>query len=59
MRVDVTEKRLEVAAKESDIRVEKVQRKLDEANLQMKRREKLVLFCSWFVILCDNLCLFC
>lgn len=44
VRLGLMEKKLENASKEADDRVEKIQRKLDEANVQFKKKEKLVLF---------------
>ena len=40
VRVGLIEKKLENANKEADERVDKIQRKLDEANLQFKKKEK-------------------
>ena len=40
IRLGLIEKRLENATKEADDRVDKIQHKLDEANLELKRRDK-------------------
>ena len=40
VRVGLLEKKLENANKEGDDRVDRIQRKLDEANVQFKKKEK-------------------
>lgn len=40
IRIGLVEKKLENNSKDGDDRVEKIQRKLDEANLQLKKKEK-------------------
>jgi len=40
IRVGLVEKRLENATREADDRVDKIQQKLDEANFELKRKEK-------------------
>ena len=40
VRVGLVEKKLENANKEGDDRVDKLQRKLDEATMQLKKKEK-------------------
>ena len=40
MRVGLIEKKLENANKDGDDRVDKIQRKLDDANVQFKKKEK-------------------
>ena len=40
MRVGLIEKKLENANKEADERVDRMQRKLDDANVQFKKKEK-------------------
>jgi len=42
IRTGLIEKRLENATKEADDRVDKIQHKLDEANFELKRKEKSV-----------------
>ena len=42
VRVGLIEKKLENANKDADDRVDKIQRKLDEANMQFKKKEKYV-----------------
>ena len=40
VRVSKVEKKLETASRDGDERVDKIQRKLDEAELQLKKKEK-------------------
>ena len=40
IRIGLLEKKLENAGKDSDDRVEKMQHKLDEATIQLKKKEK-------------------
>jgi len=40
IRVGLIEKRLDNATKDADDRVDKIQHKLDEANFELKRKEK-------------------
>ena len=40
MRIGLLEKKLQNAGKDADGQIEKIQRKLDDANLQMKQKEK-------------------
>ena len=40
IRVGLIEKKLENATREADDRVDKIQQKLDEANFELKRKEK-------------------
>lgn len=54
VRLGLMEKKLENASKEADDRVEKIQRKLDEANVQFKKKEKLVLFFFFLIVICKN-----
>jgi len=49
IRVGLIEKRLDNATKESDDRVDKIQQKLDEANFELKRKEKSVTLIVKFI----------
>ena len=40
IRVGLLEKRVDKATKDTDDRVDKIQHKLDEANFELKRKEK-------------------
>jgi len=50
IRVGLIEKRLDNATKEADDRVDKIQHKLDEANFELKRKEKSVKFIAKFIV---------
>ena len=40
VRIGLLEKKVQNAGKDADGQIEKIQRKLDDANLQMKQKEK-------------------
>ena len=40
IRIGMVEKKLENAGRDGDLNIEKIQRKLDEANLNLQKKEK-------------------
>lgn len=50
VRKDMAEKKLEVLTRDSDERVDKVQRQLDETRMRLRKKEKYINFVSllWY-----------